>query len=31
MRQEAETISLADGDLTLELLPDLGAAVATLR
>ena len=26
-----ETISLADGELTLELLPDLGAAVATLR
>ena len=24
-------LSLADGDLTLELLPDLGAAVATLR
>ena len=27
----SETLSLADGDLTLELLPDLGAAVATLR
>lgn len=26
-----ETISLADGELTIELLPDLGAAVATLR
>jgi aldose 1-epimerase len=26
-----ETITLADGDLRLELLPDLGAAVATLR
>jgi aldose 1-epimerase len=26
-----ETISLADGELTLELLPNLGAAVATLR
>lgn len=26
-----ETVSLIDGDLTLELLPDLGAAVATLR
>src|SRR6185437_9264424 len=29
MRQE--TLSLADGELTLELLPGLGAAVATLR
>ncbi|HVS78338.1 MAG TPA: aldose 1-epimerase [Steroidobacteraceae bacterium] len=28
---EAERISLADGDLTLELLPRLGAAVAALR
>jgi aldose 1-epimerase len=26
-----ETISLSDGELTLELLPDLGAAVASLR
>ena len=26
-----ETVSLVNGDLTLELLPDLGAAVATLR
>ena len=26
-----ETLSLADGDLRLELLPDLGAAVATLK
>jgi len=26
-----ETLSLSDGDLTLELLPDLGAAVSTLR
>ena len=26
-----ETVSLVDGDLTLELLPELGAAVATLR
>jgi aldose 1-epimerase len=26
-----ETISLADGELTVELLPELGAAVATLR
>lgn len=26
-----ETLSLSDGDLTLELLPDLGAAVAALR
>src|SRR5690348_3758081 len=30
-RTGRSVLSLADGDLTLELLPDLGAAVATLR
>jgi aldose 1-epimerase len=31
MHQETETLSLAEGDLRLELLPELGAAVATLK